>query len=198
MFKLLKTTVLGGILFIVPIVIFVAIIGKALELTNVIAIPLAERFAVDSAGDVVVAHLLALAFLIVICFVAGVAAKTTIAGKFVKSLETNILDKIPAYELLKAKTQSALTPEALKTLRTAMTRFDDSWQLVFEIERLADGKVVVFLPGSPDPWAGSVCVVTADRVTPLKMSVHAAATLMKRLGRGSTDALQNAEAFADS
>ena len=77
----------------------------------------------------------------------------------------------------------------------AITRFDDSWQLVFEIERLADGKVVVFLPGSPDPWSGSVCVVSDDRVTPLDLTVNSAANLMKRLGRGATDTLQKAIAI---
>jgi len=198
MFRFLKTTVLGGILFIVPIVIFIAIIGRALELTNKIATPLAERLVVDSVGGFAVVHLLALTILIIICFVAGLAAKTSLARKFVQSLETNVLDKIPAYELLKAKTQSVLTAEETEGLRPAITRFDDSWQLVFEIERLVDGKVVVFLPGSPDPWSGSVCVVTNDRVTPLDLTVNSAVKLMKRLGRGSTDKLQNVVAFSES
>lgn len=90
MFKFLKTTVLGGILFIVPIVIFIAIIGKALELTNMIATPLAENLIVDSVGDLAIVHLLALAILILICFAAGLAAKTQLARKFVKSLESNV------------------------------------------------------------------------------------------------------------
>lgn len=198
MLRFLKTTVLGGILFLVPILIFIAVIGKALELTNKIAAPLAQSLPVDSIGDLALVQILAVAILIAFCFLAGLAARTTVAKKLINSLETNVLDKIPAYELLKTKTQSALTPEETKGLRPAMTRFDDSWQLVFEIERLADGKVVVFLPGSPDPWSGSVCVVTDDRVTPLDLSVHAAANLMKRLGRGSTDTLQNAVALSDS
>jgi hypothetical protein len=37
-----------------------------------------------------------------------------------------------------------MSPEEIQSLRLAITRFDDSWQLVFEIERFADGKVVVF------------------------------------------------------
>jgi uncharacterized membrane protein len=198
MSKFLKTTVIGGILFLVPIIIFIAIIGKALALTNKLAVPLAESLPVDSIGDFAVVHILAVAILIGICFVAGMIARTNAAKKMVNSLETNVLDKIPAYELLKAKTQSALTPEETQSLRPAMTRFDDSWQLVFEIERLADDKVVVFLPGSPDPWSGSVCVVTADRVTPLEMSVQAAAKLMKRLGRGATDTLQGEAVFNEA
>ena len=197
MTRFIKTTILGGILFIVPIVIFIAIIGKALELSNIIAVPLANRLVVDSAGDFMVVHVIALSILLFFCFIAGLAAKTKMAEKFVRSLEVNFLEKIPAYELLKAKTKSALTPEDTEGLRPAITRFDDSWQLVLEIERLADGKVVVFLPGAPDPWSGSVCVVTADRVTPLEVTVKSAATLMKRLGRGSADTLQHATAFSE-
>lgn len=195
MLRFIKTTVLGGILFIVPIVIFVAIIGKALALANKIAMPLANLLAIDAIGGIAVAHLLALVILILICFIAGLAAKTSSAKKIVRSLEVNFLEKIPAYELLKAKTQSVLTPEEMQNIRPALTRFDDSWQLVFEIERLADGKVVVFLPGSPDPWSGSVCVVTDDRVTPMDIPVQAVVTTMKRLGRGSTDTLQHTPAL---
>lgn len=195
MVRFIKTTILGGILFLVPIVILIAIIGKALALSNIIAIPLAEGLIVTSAGDLMVVHLIGLAILLLFCFVAGLAAKTSVARRLVGKLETTFLDKIPAYELLKAKTQSKLAPEELEGLRPAITRFDDSWQLVFEIERLADGKVVVFLPGSPDPWSGSVCVVTDDRVTPLDMTVQSAEKLMKRLGRGATDALHDIEAL---
>ena len=198
MTQFIKTTILGGILFLVPIVIFMAVIGKALELSNLIAVPLAEGLSADSVGGFTVVHIMAVAILIAVSFIAGLAARTSVAKNLVTSLEINVLDKIPAYELLKAKTQSVLTPEETKNLRPAITRFDDSWQFIFEIERLADGKVVVFLPGSPDPWSGAVSVVTADRVTPLDITVQAAANLMKRLGRGSTDTLHNAISLGES
>jgi hypothetical protein len=166
-----------------------------LDLSNIIAVPLAERLIVDSAGDFMVVHVIALEILLLFCFVAGLAAKTSVARRFVGTLETKFLDKIPAYELPKAKTQTKLAPEELEGLRPAITRFDDSWQFVFEIERLADGKVVVFYPGSPDPRSGSVSLVTHDRVTLLDMTVKSATGLMKRLGRGTTRALYDINAF---
>ncbi|MGD2011380.1 MAG: hypothetical protein PVI76_09805, partial [Desulfobacterales bacterium] len=93
----MKTTILGGILFLVPIVIFIAIIGKALELSNTIAVPLAEGLIVDSVGDLMVVHLIALTILLLFCFVAGLAAKTSLARRLVGKLENKFLDKIPAY-----------------------------------------------------------------------------------------------------
>ena len=118
-----------------------------------------------------------------------------LASLALKTLESNLLDKIPAYELLKAKAHSALSPEEINDLVPVVVRFDDSWQLAFKIERSSDGKVVIFFPGLPDPWSGSVCMVTDDRVTPLDMTVKAAADLMKRLGRGATDTLQRTHVF---
>lgn len=111
MFRFLKTTVLGGILFLVPIIIFIAIIGKALQITNKLATPIAELLGVDAITGIAVAQLLAIGILVMICFIAGLAAKTPRAKKFVQSLEVNVLEKIPVYELLKAKAQSALNFE---------------------------------------------------------------------------------------
>ena len=185
----IKTTVLGGVLFLVPVVIFFVFIGKALELTRKLAEPLAAMLKVDSIGGLAMVHLLSVAILVLICFIAGLAAKTASAGKMIESLEDKILSKIPVYELIKTKTQSLLSPEDAERMRVVMVRFDDSWQMAFELEALADGKVSVFLPGAPDPWSGSVCVVTADRIAPLDLSVKSAANLMKRLGKGCGESL---------
>lgn len=196
MLRFLKTTVYGGILFLVPIVIFIAIIGKALEITNKLAIPIAGLLGIDKIIGIAFAELLSIGFLVLICFIAGLAAKTPRAKKFAQSLETNVLEKIPAYELLKVKTQSVLKPEETEGMNPIFARFDDSWQLAFEIERIEQGKVVIFLPGAPDPWSGSVCIVTEDRVTPLDLTVKSAVELMRRLGKGSTEAMPSPHGFS--
>jgi hypothetical protein len=47
-----------------------------------------------------------------------------------------------------------LSPEDIEGMSVAAVRFDDLWQIGFEIERFEGGKVALFLPGSPDPWSG--------------------------------------------
>jgi uncharacterized membrane protein len=190
MVSFMRTTVLGGLLFLFPIVFVVAILGKALEVTNKLSAPLAGLLPIDSIGGLAVVKLLALVILVLICFLAGLAARTPLAKQFVKSLETNVLGRIPAYTLLKSKAESVLRPEDIGGMCPVLGRFDDSWQLAFEIERMAGGKVVVFLPGAPDPWSGSVCVMTEDRITPLDLTLKSAADILKRLGKGSTGALR--------
>ncbi len=48
------------------------------------------------------------------------------------------------------------------------------------------GRVVVYVPGAPDPWSGAVFVMTADRVEPLEASMPAAVKNIRALGRGTT------------
>jgi uncharacterized membrane protein len=196
--RFVKTTVIGGILFLVPIVIFIAVIGKALEITGKMAAPLAAVLPIDSIGDLAVVHLLALAILVLICFLAGLTARTVIAKKLVEALELNVLSKLPAYALLKTKTQSMLSPEDIEEMTAVVARFDDSWQIAFEIERIEGGKVAIFLPGAPDPWSGSVCVVTADRIASLDLSIPYVAKMAKRLGRGANEALRDRLPVADT
>ncbi len=190
MLRFIQTTVLGGILFLVPIVIFAAIIGKALQLVDKVATPIAKIMPMESIGGLAMVQLIALAILVLVCFIAGLAARTAGARRLVQSLEANVLDKIPAYALMKAKTGSVLTPEDTQDMQPVLIQFDDSWQVGFEVEKMDDGKSLIFLPGAPDPWSGSVCAVTAERIRPLPLNIKEVGILMKRLGKGSGETLR--------
>ena len=55
----------------------------------------------------------------------------------------------------------------------------------FEVERVSGGYVVVYLPGAPNPWSGSVAYLTEDRVEPLDLAPQDAIKNIRVLGRGS-------------
>jgi uncharacterized membrane protein len=191
MLKLIRTTIVGGIVFLIPIAILVAVIAKGLQATGVIARPVAAVFPVYMIGGIAVAQVLAIVFLLLICFMAGLLARLALARRAVSALEANVLSRVPAYALLKTKTQSMLSPDDIEGMAVVLMRFDDSWQIGFEIERIEGGKVALFLPGSPDPWSGSVCIAEEDRVTPLDLPVAAVARMVRRLGRGANEALRD-------
>ena len=140
--QFLKTTVIGGVLFLIPFVFFVAVIGKALEFTGKIATPLATVIPVESIGALAIVEILAVAILVLVCFLAGLSARTMVAKKLVGGLEVNVLSKLPAYALLKSKTQSLLSPEDMEEVTPVVARFDDSWQLskVFGHRHLSEAR----------------------------------------------------------
>lgn len=76
----LKTTVIGGVIFLIPLIIIVAILGKAFQIMMRVAEPLSALVPIDSVADIAVVNLIAVALIILACFVAGLAAKTVSAS----------------------------------------------------------------------------------------------------------------------
>ena len=164
MVKFLKTTMIGGIVFMVPIIIFIAIIGKAIKLTHKLAAPVSALIPVD--------------------------AKSTLARKSLSNLESRVFSKIPVYGFVKSKVDAIVQPEKAEGMKPVLAKFDDYWQIAFEVERIPGETVAIFLPGAPDPWSGSVCYVTEDRIQPLELTLLPVLKTLKGLGKGSNEQLR--------
>ena len=128
--KFIKTTIIGGLVFMVPVVIVVVIAGKALEIMMLVAKPLGNLIPIDSIGGVAVANVLALLGLGLLCFVAGLIARSEMAMKVYRSLDSALL-AIPGYAFVRGFTDSMTSSqETAKSLLPVLVRFDDNEQIV--------------------------------------------------------------------
>jgi uncharacterized membrane protein len=189
-FRFIKTMILGGLLFLFPLVIVTAVVGKAFRLMLSVAEPLDEVIPADSVADVATINLVAIAALLVGCFVAGLVAQSAVGRRIYQTADASLAGIIPGYAALRARLGSAVGDEDReKKLKTVLVRFDDLAQIAFEVERLADGRAIVFLPGAPDAWSGTTVVMDADRVTPLDLEMRQVVRMAKNLGSGAAAAL---------
>ncbi len=191
MSEFIKTTIRGGVLFLIPVIILVAVFKQAHQLIGKLAGPILANVPVERVVGTVALDLLTFALVLIVCFLAGLAAKTLAAVRFVSSLETEFLSKVPGYDLAKTKLTTKLRFEESEYLHPVLVRFDDQWQIGFEVERVAGGKVVIYVPGSPDPWSGAVTIVTDDRITRLDSKLNAALGIFKNLGNGASAEVQH-------
>ena len=60
------------------------------------------------------------------------------------------------------------------------------------MERLDDGRVVLYVPGAPDAWSGSVLLVAPERVQPLDIDAGDLAKALQGLGLGTAALLRAA------
>ncbi|MDX2494978.1 MAG: DUF502 domain-containing protein [Desulfuromusa sp.] len=183
--KFIKTTIISGLIFLVPLVIVAALIGKAFDIMLLVAKPLDKLIPIASVGGIAMVNLLALLAIAVTCFIAGLIARSAPAKKVYASLD-NLLMKIPGYAFIKGFTDGiSNSDDAHKSLIPVLVQFDDNAQIGFEVERSDDGNVVVYLPGAPVPWSGSVVYFHSERVERLGISVAQAFSNIRELGRGS-------------
>ena len=180
----IKTIIIGGAVFLVPVVIVVIVLGKAFKIMLVVAKPLDALIPIGSVGGIAVANLLAVLAIALFCFIAGLIAKSSLAKKAYRALDSALL-AIPGYAFIKGFTDSIdSSEEAAKSLLPVIVQFDDNAQIGFEVERIGNGNVVIYLPGAPNPWTGSVVYVSEDRVDLLNMTVSEAIKNLQQLGRG--------------
>lgn len=191
--RFLRTTLVGGALFLVPIVALLIILGKALALAYKVVRPLEEHLPADSGLGIGTPVLLAVSALVLFCFFAGFFARTVFAQKMVLKLEEGALSSFPGYEFLKATSANLLGSESRTMHPVVLVRSNDAWQLAFLIERLGNGHVVVFVPGAPNPQAGEIYFMAADQVRSTNVPPTSALKLMKRMGVGSKALMEGRE-----
>lgn len=185
-FQPVKTIIIGGAVFLVPVVVVFVVLGKAFGFMVRLAKALDGLIPVDSIGGVAMVNVLAVLGVLMCCFLAGVAARSGVGKRIFRYLEDTLLGGIPGYALIKGFTDSMVSGDNVaEGFVPVVARFDDNAQIAFEVERTGNGSVVIYLPGAPNPWSGSVVYMSEDRVDRLDMTVSEAIRNIRQLGRGS-------------
>ena len=163
------------------------IIGaKFFSFLLLLAKPMEKLIPLDSVGGIAVANILVALLLIVICFLAGILSTGNIMKRVQSGIENKILVKLPGYPILKGFTDDiSTTKKASENFIPVLVSFDDIEQLCFEIEETSNNKVVVFVPGAPNPWPGTVLYMDKSRVKRLHISISEAVKNIQVLGLGS-------------
>lgn len=182
--EFIETTVMGGALFLVPIVIVLAIVEKAHEMTTAMVTPLITLAHVEALFSPIAIGLLAVVIIVAVCFAAGLYAKTPQAKRALKWLEDVVLIHVPGYSYVRSVTGSLSGIEAHKH-QLVLARLDDTWQIAFLVERLDAGYLAVYVPGAPSTTSGSVYFMTEDRVRPLDVPSQMAIRCVHQFGEGS-------------
>ncbi len=182
----IRTTIVGGLMFLLPLVVVALIIGKAFQISMLVAEPLGALIPVDRVGGVALANILAALVIFVLCYLAGLVARRSSIKEKVARIEGLLIATIPGYAFAKTMVSGVVKAEdEVGKMTPVLVRLDDYKQIAFEVERAPGGNVVVFLPGAPNPWSGSVVYVSEDRVEPLDMLPQDAIKNIRVLGRGS-------------
>lgn len=189
--KPMTTTLVGGAVFLLPLIVVLAVLGKGMALMAGVAQPVAAMFPNRQVGGVALVSLVALLMLLLLCYGAGLLARVALGRALSATFEDRLQTLYPRYTIIKGMTQAFGVDGVQSNLRAVLISLDDQQVFAVEVERLADGRVVVFLPGAPDPWSGSVSIVSQERVTGLPVEMGALHRSLKSIGRGS-GALLNA------
>ena len=183
--KFILTTVLGGVLFLMPFVIIVVLLGKGFRIMHTIAEKVDMFLPWKSVAGLPSVDVLAALFLISCCFIAGLVARSSWARGLRNRIDDVLVQLVPGYSWIKGIAGNVSDEEASSGFKPVWVRLDDQYQVGFEIERCEGSLVAIFFPDAPDPRSGTLSYVESDRVEDLDSSFNEVSKNFKRLGLGS-------------
>jgi uncharacterized membrane protein len=182
--RFLWTTLLGGVIVILPLALVAVGAVEAVAFVQGALAPLAGwvpdslRFPTLIAAGVVLA----------VCFGAGILLKTALGRWIGGVVERKLLQRIPGYTLFRTLSRR-LGGQDGEEMAAAIARLDDHELLGFVMERLPDGRCVLFVPSTPTPAVGSLMIVEGDRVRLLGVPMKDAISCFTRWGAGASGLL---------
>jgi hypothetical protein len=134
--KFLRATVIGGVFLLAPLVVLGVVLSKAFDVVAKAVRPLSNRIP-DSLGlGAANEDIIAALSLVLLCFLAGLLARSGMATKLVEILESAVLSRIPGYDYIRLEGASALGLAEAKELPVVLASVGDCWQIGIKTETI--------------------------------------------------------------
>lgn len=190
--EFVKTSLIGGIVVILPVAILIFIFKWIFSLVTGLIQPLTNlimKITVQSRLQEMLADLTALSVIIIACFVVGVFVRTKVGTYIYHNIENRILKAAPGYSLVKQTVMQFLGSRKTPFSKVALVQLFASGTLVsaFITDEHADGSYTVFVPTAPNPTSGYVVHVEGKHVYPVNVPVEDAMRSIISCGAGSTE-----------
>jgi uncharacterized membrane protein len=183
----LRTTALGGVLFLLPIVVIGVLLSYVYRVAAAAYLYVKPWLPFDSVISIANLFCLLTVLLLVACFVAGLFAQRAIGRFLTRTIEQQLIKVYPKYAIYKDLLAGKLGgDENVPSLRPVSVWKEGVVYLAFEADRLANGLVVVYFPGAPDAWYGSIALVAPEHVQPIDVPFDQLLNICERLGRDSS------------
>lgn len=183
--EFLKTTVIGGLVVILPLAAALLIAARLLGALQGAVDPVATTLPYGTH----IGRLLAVLIILAGCFLTGLAVRTGIGRRANAWLEQRVLQRLPAYSLLRSIGKQVAGEDDGAQMTPALAEIEDALVPALIVEEHADGRLTVFVPAIPTPTVGAVYIMEAARVHRLDVPVTTLVQCVTRWGAGSTELL---------
>ncbi len=198
LYQFLKTSVIGGLVVLVPVAVSVYIISAVIKQVLSVLAPIAKELHVESVGGIAIVELAAILVVIAACFLFGLMIRTAVGQALGSWLEEKLLNLLPGYKLMKKVSLQFAGGSEAAHWTPVLIRVGESRQMGFLVEEHSSGEVTVFIPSAPAVSLGAVHMVKAELVEKLDVSMRKVVDCITQLGIGSSTLTSMPQAPASS
>ena len=181
--KFVLNTLVAGFLVLAPIYLAALLLLRALKSLIGLVQPIVKVLPAWLPAE----QFLALLLILILCFLTGVGIRTRIGHAIWEQIEKSLFQRIPGYALFRSLAQRMAGESEETAWKPALAEIEEALVPAFIIEELDDGRLTVFVPSVPTPFAGAIYILSPDRVHPLNVPFTQAVKAISRWGSGSKD-----------
>jgi len=199
--KFIKTSMLGGLIVIIPVAILIGIFGWLFGLVKAIINPATLFIMSHSDFQEAFAFFMAASVVVVICFSVGAFVRTGIGKFFHGTIEKALLLRVPFYSTIKEiimqfldTNKQPFSKVALVSIfgnETLMTAFVTDETTIGDSVHSCERIYTVFVPTGPNPTSGNIYHLPENCVKIVDVSVESAMKSIISCGSGSSPLLEN-------
>jgi uncharacterized membrane protein len=196
--KFLKTTLLGGLFVLLPLMLLWIGLREIGGLLTEMAAPIADLFFVDLFPPETFDRLsapgaVALIIIIGTSFILGLMAKSGWLSNIGHRIENSVLMKIPMYNMLKIISGALINTDKSNVCPALVRDGAGGGEPCYVMELHKDGRATVLLPWSPASFAGSIKVVHQDKLEFLTCSIDEFSRSLSFMGVGVEDCMSSSK-----
>jgi uncharacterized membrane protein len=195
--ELIRTTLIGGFIIVVPAYLGILILNKMIKgiivLIPAFFKPIASIFGL---ADSNFATIFAIVIFFLICLISGAIVKSNYSRFFKSTLEPFFI-KIPGYILIRSVTNRMARMEKTDNFDVAFVALGEAHESLSPallIEKHSNGYYTAFVPAVPTPTVGAVYLVREDKVFHVDVPILDMMKFITRWGEASPvllDAIAN-------
>jgi uncharacterized membrane protein len=180
--SLIKRVLNGIILFLLPVLLLLFILGKAISIVQKLILPIKKYLPAERVFGVGLLTLISLVLILLICYLAGMLIEQKKVKWLIAKLEDKILVFIPGYSMIKAQT-SEMVSEAVANWQPVLIGEDGDWKMGVLVDQQPDGLCMIFFPEPPDAKSGEMKLVHESKLKKLDMPVSKMIRIIRKYGK---------------
>ena len=185
-----KTSLIGGLFVLLPILLLGLLLKEVLDLVVAMATPITLLFPEGTFDTMKFPILAGVVLIASVSFLIGLAMRIDTGRRLGKWLEDRMLDRLPVYGALKKLVKGFSRAERQRAFRPALlTTANGDREPAYIVEEHGDGQLTVLVPWAPTPFAGSIKVTSRDRVEELEGNLASLTKVIGHWGIGVRDLL---------
>ena len=185
--SLIKTSLLGGIVVILPSTIMFLVFSWIFKKTTGLIQPLTSLLIKHSPLPEIFADLIVILIILIVCFFVGIFVRTRLGTWIYHAVENNVLKVAPGYTLVKETVLQFLGNKKSPFSTVVLARIfnNDTLATAFVTDFHDNGMHTIFVPTGPNPTSGNIYHIHEQYLYFLDVSVEETMKSIIGCGAGS-------------